>query len=95
MKQIMMVGAGSVGGFFGAQLARSHANVSFLLRPKTLAAVEQNGLTIRSASGSFTVRPPAAADATRLPQPDLIILGVKAYDLDEVMDQIAPVMTDR
>lgn len=95
MKQIMMVGAGSVGGFFGAQLARSNPNVSFLLRPKTLAAVEQHGLTIRSSSGTFTVRPPVAADASRLPRPDLIILGVKAYDLDEVMAQIEPVMTDR
>lgn len=90
-----MVGAGSVGGFFGAQLARSHATVSFLLRPKTLAAVQQKGLTIRSASGTFTVRPAASADASQLPRPDLIILGVKAYDLDEVMAQIEPVMTDR
>jgi 2-dehydropantoate 2-reductase len=95
MKQIMMVGAGSVGGFFGAKLARSNPHVSFLLRPKTLTAVQQNGLTIRSSSGTFTVRPGAASDARRLPQPDLIILGVKAYDLDEVMAQIEPVMTDR
>ena len=49
MKQILMVGAGSVGGFFGAQLAKANLSVSFLLRPKTLAAVKQNGLTIRSA----------------------------------------------
>ena len=38
MKQILIVGAGSVGGFFGAHLAQSNPNVSFLLRPKTLAA---------------------------------------------------------
>ena len=55
----------------------------------------QRGLTIRSASGTFTVRPPVAWDATDLPKPDLIILGVKAYDLDEVMTQIEPVLTDR
>lgn len=95
MKQIMMVGAGSVGGFFGAQLARAHANVSFLLRPKTLAAIQQNGLTIRSSTGTFTVRPQVASDASQLPKPDLIILGVKAYDLEEVMTQIEPIMTDR
>ena len=39
MKQILMVGAGSVGGFFGAHLAKHNPNVSFLLRPKTFAAV--------------------------------------------------------
>ena len=95
MKQILMVGAGSVGGFFGAHLAKNNPNVSFLLRPKTLAAVKQNGLTIRSAKGSFTVHPPAASDPRDLPKPDLIILSVKAYDLDEVLNQIEPVLTDQ
>src|SRR5436309_3995671 len=93
MKQVMMVGAGAVGGFFGAHLATHNPGVSFLLRPRTLQAVREHGLTIRSAEGTFTVRPPAAADPRDLPQPDLIILSVKAYDLDDVMDQIAPVMT--
>ncbi|MBS0166783.1 MAG: 2-dehydropantoate 2-reductase [Nitrospira sp.] len=95
MKQILMVGAGSVGGFFGARLAKTNPDVSFLLRPKTLAAVKRNGLTIRSADGTFTVRPQAAADARALPRPDLIILGVKAYDLDEVLTQIEPVLTEK
>ncbi len=93
MKEIMMVGAGSVGGYFGAHLARKHPNISFLLRSKTQAAVAKNGLTIRSAIGeSFTVRPASASDPQDLPQPDLIILGVKAYDLNDVMDQIEPVL---
>ena len=95
MKQILMVGAGSVGGFFGARLAKTNPDVSFLLRPKTLAAVKRNGLTIRSADGTFTVRPQAAADARDLPRPDLIVLAVKAYDLDEVLAQIEPVLTDQ
>lgn len=95
MKQILFVGAGSVGGFFGARLAKINPDVSFLLRPNTLAAVKQNGLTIRSADGTFTVRPRAASDARQLPQPDLVVLGVKAYDLDGVMDQIEPMLTEK
>ena len=95
MKQILMVGAGSVGGFFGAHFAKAKLPVSFLLRPKTLAAVKQNGLTIRSAQGSFTVHPPAASDPRDLARPDLIILSVKAYDLDEVLTQIEPVLTNQ
>jgi 2-dehydropantoate 2-reductase len=82
-----------VGGFFGAHLAKHELTVSFLLRPRTLAAVKQNGLTIRSAGGSFTVRPPAASDPRELPRPDLIILSNKAYDLDEVMTQIEPMVS--
>ena len=95
MKQIMMVGAGSVGGFFGAHLAKNNPNVSFLLRPSTLEAVKRNGLTIKSAKGNFTVHPPAASDPRQLATPDLIILAVKAYDLDEVMTQLEPVLTER
>lgn len=95
MKQILVVGAGSVGGFFGAHLAKQHGDVSFLLRPRTLAAVQQHGLTIRSAGGSFTVRPRASSNLRDLPIPDLVILGVKAYNLDEVMDQLAPVLTEK
>jgi 2-dehydropantoate 2-reductase len=95
MNNIMIVGAGSVGGFFGAHLARHHPGVSFLLRPRTLSAVQQRGLTIRSASGSFTVRPAAASDPRDLPRPDVILLAVKAYDLDEVLDRLEPVLTER
>lgn len=95
MKQILMIGAGSVGGFFGARLAKHNPNVSFLLRPNTLAAVKQHGLTIRSADGTFTVKPQAASNARQLPRPDLIVLGVKAYDLDEVLSQIEPVLTEK
>ena len=93
MKEIMIVGAGSVGGYFGAHLARNNSHVSFLLRRKTQTVVSKNGLTIRSAIGeSFTVRRRSASNPQDLPQPDLIILGVKAYDLSEVMDQIEPIL---
>ncbi|MBI5410660.1 MAG: 2-dehydropantoate 2-reductase [Nitrospirae bacterium] len=95
MQHVMMVGAGAVGGFFGAHLARHNPNVGFLLRPRTLKAVREQGLTIRSANGTFTVRPPAASDPRDLPKPDLIILSVKVYDLDEVLRQIEPVMTEQ
>jgi 2-dehydropantoate 2-reductase len=95
MQQIMIVGAGSVGGFFGAHLAKNNPNVSFLLRPRTCEAVRKNGLTIRSAGGNFTVRPKVSSDPRELPPPDLIILGVKAYDLDEVLDQLEPVLTKK
>lgn len=95
MQQIMVVGAGSVGGFFGAHLAKDNPNVSFLLRPVTLEAVTRRGLTIRSAKGNFTVHPQAASDPRQLAKPDLIILGMKAYDLDEVMTQLEPVLTER
>jgi len=95
MQQIMIVGAGAVGGFFGAHLAKNNPNVSFLLRPRTCEAVRKNGLTIRSTSGNFTVHPKASSDPRELPPPDLVILGVKAYDLDGVLDQLEPVLAKK
>ncbi len=93
MKNVLVVGAGSVGGYFGAHLARRHPHVSFLLRPKTQAAVARQGLTIRSAIGeSFTVHPRSSSDPQDFPDPDLVILGVKAYDLEETLDQLAPIV---
>jgi 2-dehydropantoate 2-reductase len=95
MQNILVVGAGSVGGYFGAHLAKNNPNVSFLLRPRTCEAVRKNGLTIRSAGGNFTVHPKVSSDLRELPPPDLIILGVKAYDLDGVLDQLEPVLTKK
>ena len=91
----MIVGAGAVGGFFGAHLAKHHPHVSFVLRPRTLHAVRRNGLTVRSANGTFTVRPAAAGDPKDLPKPDLVVLAMKAYDLDAALDQLAPVLTEQ
>ena len=67
-EHIMVVGAGSVGGYFGAHLAKHHPTVSFLLRPKTLAAVRQQGLRVRSASGTVTVHPRAASRPRSFPR---------------------------
>lgn len=96
MTQIMVVGAGAVGGFFGARLAQVHPHVSFLLRPRTAETIRKNGLTIQSTSlGTFTVYPPVTSDPKEFSSPDLIILAVKAYDLDEACRHIAPVVGDK
>src|SRR5919204_2470102 len=95
MKQVLIVGAGSVGGFFGAHLAKQNPHISFLLRPRTLEAVRARGLTVKSTARTFTVHPTADSDPRRLPAPDLIILTMKAYDLDEALTQLEPVLTDR
>ncbi len=93
IQHILIVGAGAVGGFFGAHLAKAHPGVCFLLRPRTLKAVREHGLTVRSASGILTVHPVAASDPRELPTPHLIVLANKAYDLSEVLDHIEPVLT--
>ncbi len=90
---VLMVGAGSVGGFIGAHLAHANVDVSFLLRPRTCEAIRSRGLTLRSGNTSFTVHPPVATDPSELATPDIIMLGVKCYDLDQVIQQITPILT--
>ncbi len=89
---LMMVGAGAVGGFYGARLVQAGVSCSFLLRPRTLAAVRQKGLSVHSADQSFTVHPLASSDPRDLPPPNLIILSVKRYDLDAVIAQLQPML---
>jgi len=90
---LMMVGAGSVGGFYGARLVKAGLACSFLLRPRTLDAVQRKGLTIHSVDESFTVHPRVSDNPRDLPHPDLIILSVKRYDLDSVIAQLQPILT--
>lgn len=89
---LMMVGAGAVGGFYGARLVQAGVSCSFLLRPRTLEAVTQKGLTIRTVDQTFTVHPLASSDPRDLPRADLIILSVKRYDLDAVITKLQPVL---
>src|SRR2546425_1309102 len=90
--KVLMVGAGSVGGYFGARLVKAGVDCAFLLRPRTLAAVKQKGLTVHSVDQSFTVHPVASSNPRDLPKADLVILSVKRYDLDEVIEQLRPVL---
>src|SRR2546428_2625475 len=90
--KVLMVGAGSVGGYFGARLVKAGVDCAFLLRPRTLAAVKQKGLTVHSVDQSFTVHPIASSNPRDLPKADLVILSVKRYDLDEVIEQLRPVL---
>jgi 2-dehydropantoate 2-reductase len=92
---VMMIGAGAVGGFFGARLVKAGVPCAFLLRPKTLAAVKQKGLSVHGVDESFTVYPVASDDPRDLPAAELIILSVKRYDLDEALNQLQPVLSKK
>ncbi|WP_213881769.1 2-dehydropantoate 2-reductase [Pseudomonas sp. dw_358] len=88
--RILIVGAGSTGGFFGARLAQAGRDVTFLVRPGRAAALRAHGLQIISPHGDFSIRPTLLC-AEQLDQPfDLIILTVKAYALEQALEDIAP-----
>ncbi|MBI3803460.1 MAG: ketopantoate reductase family protein [Nitrospirae bacterium] len=91
-EKILIVGAGAVGGYFGALLCRSGADVTFLVRPQTFQAIQKKGLQIKSFSGDFTVHPTLVQKRSEMQSADLIIMAVKAYDLLPVLEEIAPLV---
>jgi 2-dehydropantoate 2-reductase len=93
---IVVFGAGGVGGYFGAKLAKSGNNVTFIARGKHLKAIQKKGLQIKSINGDFTVFPNATNSLTELEtKPNLIILGVKSWQIEEVARQIKPILSKK
>ena len=71
--RVAIVGSGAVGGYFGAKLARSGQDVSFVARGAHLAAIRGQGLQIRSPKlGDFVVQAPAHDDPARIGQVDVV-----------------------
>ncbi|HTU71657.1 MAG TPA: 2-dehydropantoate 2-reductase [Candidatus Baltobacteraceae bacterium] len=88
--RILVVGAGATGGFFGGLLARAGRDVTFLVRPARAQALREHGLQIKSPRGDFTLAPQIAQTGTLSSTFDLILLGVKAYTLEDAMNDFAP-----
>lgn len=87
--RILVIGAGALGGYFGACLARAGRDVTFLVRPQRAEQL-RDGLQVASPHGDFTV-PVRMVTAERLEAPfDLILLATKSYSLAEAMAQFAP-----
>lgn len=88
--RILVVGAGAIGGYFGARLLEAGRDVAFLVRPRRAEQLARTGLSIRSPHGDLTCPAPTiTAEGLREPF-DLVLLSCKAYDLQSAMDAFAP-----
>ena len=92
---ILVVGAGAVGGYFGGRLAEQGEQVTFLVRPKRYEQLQKTGLQIKSPHGDVTISPRLM---TREMQPndvfDVILLSTKAYHLDQVVEDLGPFVSE-
>jgi 2-dehydropantoate 2-reductase len=79
--KVLVYGAGAVGAFFGGRLARAGADVTFLARGAQLAALRDHGLTVHSVEGDFALPVRAVGRLEDAPDPDLVLLAVKAHDV--------------
>jgi len=89
--RILIIGAGAVGGYFGARLAAAHRDVTFLVRPRRAQQLQDRGLQVLSPAGNLSLPSPPTVTADRLRETfDLIILSCKAYDLESAINDLAP-----
>jgi 2-dehydropantoate 2-reductase len=102
--RILVVGAGAIGGYFGARLAAAGRDVTFLVRPKRAEQLA-SGLFVRSPKGDVKIAAPKIVTEATLPplgipsltarsrEPfDLVLLSCKSYDLDSAMASFARAM---
>jgi 2-dehydropantoate 2-reductase len=90
--RVVIVGAGGVGGYFGARLARAGEAVTLMARGAHLAAIRRDGLRVRSVSeGEFVARP-EATDAPGGPPADVVLFCVKSFDTRAAAHAIRPVV---
>jgi 2-dehydropantoate 2-reductase len=89
--KILILGAGAVGGYWGARLHQAGVDTTFLLREKRAETVRKNGLVVKSPkTGDATVPVKVVTQATEGGPYDVIVLACKGYDLGSAMDSIAP-----
>ena len=91
---IVVIGAGGIGGYFGGRIAKAGYDVTFIARGKHLEAIKNKGLQVKSTKGNFTVHPKATSHINDIKNPDLIILGVKSWQVEDTSKQIKPIVTN-
>ena len=92
---VLIVGCGGIGGYFGARLIEAGTKVTFLTRGKTQQRLQSEGLKLFSARGDVFVSVDAITKAS-LKQPyDLILLTCKTYDLAQCLKDCEAAVNDK
>ena len=89
-----VVGAGAVGSFFGAMLARAGHPVTLIARTAHAAAIERDGLRLQMAGRVETIRTAARTDIAAVRGADLVLFCVKSTDTEAVAREMAPHLRD-
>ena len=91
--RIAILGAGSVGGYFGGRLSQVGEDVVFIARGEHLNAMLTQGLRVDSINGDFTVQPVQATDnPSKIGKVDMVLVGVKAWQVPEAAEAMRPMI---
>ncbi len=88
--RMLVVGAGSTGGYYGGRLAAAGRDVTFLVRPGCAAQLARGGLCIVSPTGDVAVTPRLVTAGAIDGHYDAVLLTVKAYALEQAIEDLAP-----
>lgn len=87
--RILILGAGGIGGYYGARIQQAGSEVTFLVRPARAEQLRQHGLKVTSPMGDYQFTPRIVTASDNLHgQYDAILLSCKAYDLDSALAAI-------
>jgi 2-dehydropantoate 2-reductase len=90
--KLLILGAGGIGGYFGARLVEAGVDTTFLVRPRRQEQLRRDGLVVESPLGAAKVAVKTVLAEDVKADYDFVLFTCKAYDLDSAMDAIAPAM---
>jgi len=90
--RIVIAGAGAIGGYIGARLAKAGSDVVLHARGPHLRAMQDRGLRVISPDGDFEVKPAVAADFAAIGHADVVFLAVKAHSLTALAPTLSPLL---
>lgn len=92
--RVAVMGAGAVGCYCGAMLARAGHHVTVVGRPRHVAAVQARGLLLETTSFNEAVRVDATADPSGVAGADIILVCVKSHDTTTAGRDMLPYLKD-
>jgi len=87
-----IVGAGAIGAFVGAMLAKSGEDVTLIARGPHLRAMQEHGVRVRGEIGEFEAHPTATDDPASVGEVDVVLLTLKTHSLPEMVPRLAPLI---
>ncbi len=90
--RFVIAGAGAIGAYIGARMARAGLDVTLFARGPHLRAMQERGIQVRAADGDFTARPAVSGDLAAIGPADVVFLGVKAHSLVDLAPRLSPLL---
>jgi 2-dehydropantoate 2-reductase len=90
--RFVVAGAGAIGAYMGARMARAGLDVTLFARGPHLRAMQERGIQVRAADGDFVARPSVSGDLASIGQADVVFLGVKAHSLVDLAPRLSSLL---